>query len=77
MWLVIIAVCLSDLAYLLFSIATLKPWSDFSSLLAWVFGIIMIAIAIIMFKGKPKDKGKEGAAQLEDDERINERQVKE
>jgi hypothetical protein len=58
MWLGIIAVCLSNLVFLFFSIGEIIVFSDFCLLFIWVFGIALITVGLIItFKDKkPKER---------------------
>jgi hypothetical protein len=53
MWLGIIAVCLSNLVFLFFSIGEIIVFPDICRWLIWVFGIVLITGGLIVtFKEK-------------------------
>ena len=61
MWLGIIAVCLSNLVFLFFSLGATIVFSDFCFWFIWVFGIALITGGLIVtFKDKKtKDEQKQ------------------
>jgi hypothetical protein len=61
MWLGIIAVCLSNLVFLFFSLGSTIVFSDFCFWFIWMFGIALITGGLIVtFKDKkPKDEQKQ------------------